>query len=74
MVSYMERYQSVHSALHNIQTRHLAFFDNANKQITQYVNIEPNLTNDWINVTVKDKSNLPQDILEEIETVFVIVK
>ncbi|TSJ36336.1 hypothetical protein FO440_22795 [Mucilaginibacter corticis] len=66
----MTRYEAVHKALKEIEEKYFEFFEITKSYITQYVLIEPNETNDWINVSIKGNSILPEPIATDIRAVF----
>lgn len=70
----MERIKSVQEQLRRIEDAYYTFFKEKNTTITDYVRIMPNSTNTWLNVTVRNHTDLLPEIKSQIEKTFKIVE
>ncbi|HEY8657827.1 MAG TPA: hypothetical protein VIL78_02260 [Hanamia sp.] len=68
----MERIQFVQEALREIQTKYYSFFETVDKSIDMYLDIKESPAGCWVNVTVKENTELPPEIVHEINKRFVI--
>jgi hypothetical protein len=56
-----------------IQTKYYSFFETVNKSIDMYLDIKESSAGNWVNVTVKENTDLPPEIVHEINKRFVII-